>query len=162
MTDGLTGLLNRIHIQEYIHSEVERFGRYNLAASLIFLDIDHFKEINDTHGHNTGDKVLQKFSNILQENIRNTDFAGRWGGEEFILLLPNTDVVQARIFAEKLRKKIEDSDTDDIITITASLGVSQIEIGESWETWVKRTDAAMYRAKSNGRNRVETDYGNTE
>lgn len=161
MTDGLTDLWNRNQIQKYIQAETERFRRYGHVASLIFLDVDHFKRINDDHGHGTGDKVLRRVAKILKENIRNTDYPGRWGGEEFVILLQNTDLTQAGMLAEKLREQISDSDTENTIAVTSSFGVSQIEIEETWEKWVDRADSAMYRAKLKGRNRVETDYGNS-
>lgn len=159
-TDGLTGAVNRSRMEEILQSEVERFGRYGHQVSLIYFDIDHFKQINDTMGHAAGDDTLRQVSRIVKETIRGSDLFSRWGGEEFLLLLPGTDLTSARLLAEKIRAALFQRDRADFVLVSASFGVAEIQEGETWESWVGRADAAMYLAKRNGRDRVEVDFGN--
>lgn len=158
-TDPVSGALSRIRMEQALQDETQRFQRYSQEAALIFIDLDHFKQINDTLGHAAGDKTLQQLTQIARECLRNSDLLGRWGGEEFLVLLPNTDLTQARLLAEKIRSLLGCKDRDERPLATASFGVAQIQPGESWQSWVARADSAMYLAKKNGRNRVEVDYG---
>lgn len=160
-TDRLTGLLNRARMEELVQAEAIRASRYGQPAALIFLDIDHFKDINDTLGHASGDEVLRQTAELVRENVRITDSFGRWGGEEFMLLLPNTDLMQARRLAEKLRRVLADHARPALAPVSGSFGVAEYVAGESWESWVARADAAMYLAKQNGRDRVEIDLGDS-
>lgn len=158
-TDPVSGALNRVRMEQAIQDETQRFLRYGHEASLIFLDLDHFKQINDTLGHAAGDKTLQQLTQTARECLRNSDLLGRWGGEEFLVLLPNTDLTQARLLAEKIRVLLGCKERQERPLATASFGVAQIQSGESWDAWIARADSAMYLAKKNGRNRVEVDYG---
>ena len=154
-TDRLTGALNRGRLEENAHFELLRFERYDHPVSLLFIDIDHFKQVNDTYGHAAGDQVLRHTSEILRQCMRTTDLLGRWGGEEFVLLLSNTGLASARLLAERMRSAIREHDFGEVGPITASFGVAECQKGESWDALVGRADAAMYRAKKAGRNRVE-------
>ena len=158
-TDRVSGALSRIRMEQAIQDEAQRFQRYGHEASLIFLDLDHFKQINDTLGHAAGDETLQRLTQIARDCLRSSDLVGRWGGEEFLVLLPNTDLTQARLLAEKIRSALMRRDALDRPLATASFGIAQIQPKETWESWVARADTAMYLAKKNGRNRVEVDYG---
>ena len=155
-TDRLTQAYNRVKFEEVIQKEMERAKRYRRSLSLAIFDIDYFKRINDTYGHSVGDYILKEIANIIQKNIRATTYLFRWGGEEFVILIPEVDLEGAKIHAERLRKALEDHDFGEAGTITASFGVSHFEDGDSADTFLKKADAALYRAKSNGRNRVET------
>jgi diguanylate cyclase (GGDEF)-like protein len=121
-------------------------------------DIDHFKGINDTFGHDAGDNVLKKLAEIVKKEIRDTDIFARWGGEEFIILLPNTQVNGGTEFAERLRKKIEDKNFKNPETVTVSLGVTAFKTDDTEDSFLKRVDDGLYLAKKNGRNRVRTVY----
>ncbi|MGC9524966.1 MAG: diguanylate cyclase [Limnospira sp.] len=154
-TDKLTGLFNRYFTDEKIASEVLRANRYNLCFSVIILDIDNFKQINDTYGHHIGDSVLVEFALILKNNLRKTDVVGRWGGEEFIVVCPETKLADATHLAEKLRSKIEHHQFSEVEkTITASFGVSAYRADDTVESLIKRVDNALYFSKLNDRNRV--------
>lgn len=160
-TDALTNLLNRRAFMEKMEIELHRSRRTSIPLSLIFTDIDYFKKINDSYGHQAGDSVLQKFSAILSESVRPYDFVGRYGGEEFVICLTHATAVQSRSVAERIRKKVEEMkilspDDPQPITITASFGVAsfQLESQDSLDSFTARADEAMYRAKREGRNRV--------
>jgi diguanylate cyclase (GGDEF)-like protein len=152
--DELTGIYNRRMFRELLQAELARSCRYTTAVSLIMFDIDHFKKINDTLGHNTGDHVLQELARLVSGRIRTHDIFGRWGGEEFMLLIPSSDLQQAAQLAEILRELIAWHDFGNDIKVTASFGVSCYLCGESSEMLVERVDGALYRAKNSGRNRV--------
>jgi diguanylate cyclase (GGDEF)-like protein/PAS domain S-box-containing protein len=152
--DALTGLCNRRKLEETLAAEITRAIRYESPMSLIMFDIDHFKSINDRFGHDVGDDILRSFAKVIQDNIRKTDISARWGGEEFIILSPETTEENAENLAEKLRCAIENYDFDLPVKITASFGVTQYIHGETSEQMIKRADKAMYQAKENGRNRV--------
>ncbi len=154
-TDNLTQLSNRFQFNILFEQEIKNTQRNDSSLSLIFIDLDHFKNINDTYGHDIGDLVLKEFATVLQDNVRNSDILARWGGEEFILLLPNTPLDKAIEVAEGIRKKIEDYDFNDNGKLTCSLGISTFHQEDNEKTLVKRADEALYKAKSNGRNRVE-------
>jgi diguanylate cyclase (GGDEF)-like protein len=157
-TDTLTGLLNRRAISEIADRECARKQRSQSPVSLILCDIDHFKQVNDNWGHAAGDHVLQSIANLLQGSLREYDSLARWGGEEFLLLLPETDHAGAALVAERLRASVEAcalSFEDQHIPVTLTLGVSQIQQPENWHATVSRADEALYRGKAGGRNRVE-------
>ncbi len=154
-TDRLTGLFNKGKFNEVLKREIERARRYKRPLSLIIFDIDHFKRINDTYGHKVGDEVLKELAKLIKKNIRKTDFAARWGGEEFVILAPETDLDGAVKLAEKLRQTVEKHEFPTVKNVTISLGVAQYIDGESPEEFVIRADMALYKAKEGGRNRVE-------
>ncbi|OYZ31887.1 MAG: hypothetical protein B7Y30_11665 [Campylobacterales bacterium 16-40-21] len=152
--DYLTGLYNRLKIDELIEYEIVQSSRYKTPLSMLILDIDYFKHVNDSCGHQTGDQVLKEISQILKSVCRSSDSIGRWGGEEFLILLPNTKLDEALHVAEKIRQSID----EHIFTIvghkTASLGVSQFINDDSLCSFLKRADNALYQAKEAGRNTV--------
>lgn len=152
--DYLTRLYNRRKIHEIIENEIIRSKRYNSAFALILMDIDDFKNINDTHGHNTGDKALVQFSTTLRQTIRESDMAGRWGGEEFLIICPETTIAGALSLAEKLRSDIEKNEFGGIGNMTASFGVTGIKHGDNVRSMIHRADKALYSAKHAGKNRV--------
>ncbi|MBF0459601.1 MAG: diguanylate cyclase [Nitrospirae bacterium] len=156
-TDPLTGINNRGYFSELLKLEMERITRYGHACTVLMLDIDHFKSINDTYGHAAGDEALRTLTSIIQECARKNDFYGRLGGEEFAITLPETDIHGAAIVAERLRANLETTvikfDSHELF-VTASIGVSQYQAGDTMETLLHRADQAMYEAKKNGRNRV--------
>lgn len=160
-TDHLTGLFNRRYLMESLDKELQRAARKNGLLSLLLLDIDHFKNVNDIYGHVQGDVVLQKVSLQLQKELRSYDIAARYGGEEFIAVLPDTSLKEALFVAERIRCSIEQLQfTGDIceLRLTASLGVAEFEkpdCNSGVDAFIKLADDALYRAKSNGRNRVE-------
>lgn len=155
-TDRLTGLWNRLKFEEVAQQEVGRAERYGYPLSLVFFDIDHFKEINDRHGHEIGDQVLCRLADRVREHLRDSDSLCRWGGEEFLILMPHTDQQQARQLAEKLRELISSSPLLERQPISASFGIAQLQPGELLRDLVRQADTALYRAKQLGRNRVET------
>ncbi len=153
--DSLTEIYNRYKMNEEIDSEIARNLRYAEFFSLVMFDIDHFKCVNDNFGHDVGDLVLKSLSSLVEQYIRDTDKFGRWGGEEFMLLLPNTSKEEAAITAEKIRGVVAGYPFKQVSQITISLGVSTFSLGDSKEKILKRVDNALYDAKENGRNRVE-------
>jgi len=153
-TDGLTGVFNRYRIEERLREELYRSGRYGLPLSVIILDLDHFKQVNDTFGHGEGDLVLRTVAKRLEERTRESDLVGRWGGEEFVVLCSDTTVEGAGKVAESLREAVREAFIGETGTVTASFGVAQSVPGESPEAFVGRADRALYQAKSSGRNRV--------
>ena len=158
-TDALTGLRNRRRLLELARGELSRVRRSGTAVSLIIADIDHFKSVNDRFGHATGDQVIVAIAQCLQQCVRQQDHTARWGGEEFIVVLPDIDLQGARAAAERMRERIEQlhlpADTDSV-RCTASFGVSEWKHGrgETFEQCLDRADAALYHAKQLGRNRV--------
>lgn len=160
MYDTLSGLLNRLSLFNRIDIEIERALRAMFPLSGIMLDIDHFKEINDNYGHQCGDAVIKEIGERLRNQLRKYDYAGRYGGEEFFIILPNTDLNQARAIGERFRRDIENSTFNcmgEKIAITVSLGIAQYRPSESREKWIDRADKAMYNAKQRGRNCVCTE-----
>lgn len=153
--DRLTGALNRSGFEQTFAREVERANRHHGALSLIFLDVDHFKRINDVHGHMTGDHVLEELARVVHDNIRSTDVLGRWGGEEFILLVPETRLEGAALLAEKIRHCVERAGFEAAGCVTVSCGVAELHAGDTLDSLVRRADGALYAAKEAGRNRVE-------
>lgn len=156
ITDTLTGLFNRRRLDEAYAHELDRAQRYAKPVSLIIGDVDHFKSINDTHGHQTGDEVLKTIADLLRNGVRAVDIVGRWGGEEFLVICPDTDLDGAVALAEKLRLSIETEPFAAIGSATSSFGIAQYRAGESFKDTVARADTALYKAKINGRNRVES------
>ncbi len=154
-TDILTQAYNRVKFEEIIGSEVERAKRYDHSLSVIMFDIDHFKDVNDTYGHVAGDYVLKKVADITRENMRKTDYLIRWGGEEFMIISPETDLEKAGALAERIREVIESFSFDKAGKITVSFGVTQFNHDDTEDTFLKRADDTLYKAKTNGRNRVE-------
>ena len=154
-TDPLTGLSNRLKFDKALSGEIRRARRFDVALSLVIYDVDHFKQINDAYGHQVGDQVLIKLSGFVAKRMRETDLLARWGGEEFVILLPSSDASMAERFAEILRGAIATLPFDHGKPVTCSFGVAQMAMGESAERFIARADEALYRAKLNGRNRVE-------
>lgn len=155
-TDYLTGCLNRSYIDRTMSNETVRTQRYGTPLSLILIDLDDFKKVNDTYGHLVGDEVLISTANWIQSAIREIDAFGRWGGEEFVLICPNTDILQAKSIAEKVRLGIAQHAFPHNIQQTLSIGVTQYQPEESIDNWISRTDKALYEAKHQGKNRVIT------
>jgi diguanylate cyclase (GGDEF)-like protein/PAS domain S-box-containing protein len=154
VTDQLTRLFNRMKLDQSFGTELERARRYDHPLSIILFDIDHFKSVNDTFGHQTGDQVLIEMANLIRSSVRTTDIPGRWGGEEFLILCPETDTRGARALAEKLRQAMEIYPFTTVGHKTSSFGVTTRLPGESADDMVARADSALYAAKSAGRNRV--------
>ena len=154
-TDPLTGLYNRLKFNEMLSSEMARSKRHKTSLSLMLYDVDNFKAINDTHGHQVGDAVLVQISELVRQRIRPSDLVARWGGEEFIILAPGSDVQMAYHAAERLRAAMQQVVFDKVGMLSCSFGVSEYVEGDTAETMLARVDAALYRAKVGGRNRVE-------
>ncbi|TOO27022.1 GGDEF domain-containing protein, partial [Vibrio parahaemolyticus] len=156
--DGLTGLFNRAFWEQSLKDEFAHLKVIDGPCSLVIFDIDHFKKVNDTYGHPTGDEVIRRTSALLRKTARSSDICGRFGGEEFTVLLPHTNQEQACYFAERLRKRIEQEIVkveDFLINYTISIGVCEYKpYFESHTQWLKSADAALYRAKENGRNQT--------
>lgn len=157
-TDPLTGLANRRRFMEALEQEVDRWERYGRPLSLVAMDLDHFKSVNDTHGHAAGDDVLRQAAQALHSVCRDVDLAARMGGEEFCLLLPETDTTGARIVAERVRERMAGTEhrspAGETFRVTASLGVATAKRGASGEALLQAADEALYRAKGEGRNQV--------
>ncbi len=157
-TDPLTGAFNRREFTAIAEREALRANRYHHALSVMMLDLDHFKKLNDSYGHAAGDKALQRFTTICCNTLRNVDIFGRWGGEEFVALLPETDTHGAAIIAERLRKIISENVlifNEHKLTFTVSIGVAQFKEGESSiDAPLARADSAVYDAKKAGRNQI--------
>jgi diguanylate cyclase (GGDEF)-like protein/hemerythrin-like metal-binding protein len=155
-TDKLTGAWNRRRLEEAVAGEMDRLNRYGHPLSLMIFDIDFFKNVNDQHGHGAGDRVLVELASHIRQSLRSSDSLTRWGGEEFIVLCPNTTLPTVSLLAERLREKIMRAPFPVIGNITVSVGVAECISGEIWENWFKRADEALYRAKSCGRNQVQS------
>jgi diguanylate cyclase (GGDEF)-like protein len=156
-TDILTKTNNRIKFLKDIKRETDRVKRYGDDLSLMILDIDFFKKVNDQFGHNTGDYILSKLSEIIKMEIRNTDCFARWGGEEFVLLLSKTSLTDAALIAEKHRQNIEKYNFEQVNKITISIGVAKYRINEKIDKFINRADNALYLAKENGRNCIKKE-----
>ncbi|MDA3907498.1 MAG: sensor domain-containing diguanylate cyclase, partial [Sulfurimonas sp.] len=156
-TDKLTQIFNRIKLDDTLENEFNRFLRHKHIFSLIIMDIDHFKSVNDSYGHQIGDSVLIEFANILKEHCRKTDIVGRWGGEEFMIICIDTDINGATNLAENLRLNVEKFEFDIVKHKTVSIGVSQVKDSDNIETIIKRVDDYLYKAKESGRNKVISD-----
>ena len=154
-TDSLTGIMNRPAFEEVLSKEIKRSKRYRMPISLILFDIDDFKALNDRYGHLFGDKILRRITTVVKDSIRGTDIFARWGGEEFVVLLPNTTLTETLNVAEKLRKKIQSVGMGSKVSVTASFGVTEVEDGDDAFRVILKADKALYIAKTNGKNRVE-------
>lgn len=152
--DRLTGLGNRQHFEQQIELEAARGKRYHVPVSLILIDVDHFKRINDTFGHSVGDSVLIDITRRISSQLRDTDTISRWGGEEFAVIAPCTPMIGAEVLAEKLRKIVAMAPFDAVGTVTISAGIAQLLPGERARHWVARADRFLYQAKQAGRDRV--------
>lgn len=152
--DSLTQLYNRLKLDAALKMEIERYGRSGSPFSVILLDIDDFKKVNDVYGHLTGDAVLVELAEILKSTIRKIDTVGRWGGEEFMIILPESDLDGGLALAEKLRERIHEHKFPGFGCLTASFGVAVSEKGGDQQQLVARADKAMYQAKKSGKNRV--------
>jgi len=159
--DGLTGAYNRRYVQEYLEREVARASRYNRALSVSMLDLDHFKNVNDTYGHLTGDFVLREVSDLARRRIRREEVFGRYGGEEFCIVLPETPSAGAITLTDHIRELVEGHRFEfdgDVIPVTISAGVASLRPGmRDWTALLDAADCNLYRAKSSGRNRVIGD-----
>lgn len=153
-TDPLTSIFNRRKFKEMLEYEAERNQRYQFSLALILCDIDHFKMINDRFGHNVGDSTLKAFAKKITDNIRDVDVFARWGGEEFVILMPNSTTDSACTVAEKLREMIELTDMELVDHFTASFGVTEFKVSDTIDSFIKRADDALYKAKEGGRNKV--------
>jgi len=154
-TDTLTGIHNRLKFNNLLEMEMRKAHRYRVPLSLIMFDIDFFKQINDKYGHHAGDNVLKELVRVVFENIRKVDVFARWGGEEFMVLVPDNSIDSALLLAEKLRKKIEEHHFPNVDRITCSFGCAEFKGDRTIDDFTRMADDAMYRAKQNGRNRVE-------
>jgi diguanylate cyclase (GGDEF)-like protein len=154
-TDKLTGAFNRTKFDEIIKREVERARRFDHPLAIIMFDIDHFKEINDTYGHLTGDAALRDIAALVNKLIRKIDFLVRWGGEEFVIIAPETPLDRASGLAERIRKAIAKNRFDGIKGVSASFGVTTLKKSDDIDHVLTRVDNALYKAKSSGRNQVE-------
>jgi diguanylate cyclase (GGDEF)-like protein len=157
ITDPLTGLYNRLKLDQLLALEFARSQRYATSFATVILDIDKFKSVNDTYGHQTGDQVLVELAGILTNQTRDVDYVGRWGGEEFLVIASNTEIEGACELAEKLRQKVASHQFPRVGEKTASFGIAVYDPGESIADLMGRADRALYRAKESGRNRVECD-----
>jgi len=165
-TDGLTKLYNSRSFYTQLELEVDRTNRYKHPLSLLLLDIDHFKDYNDTFGHLEGDKVLVRFGQIIKSCLRTNDSAYRYGGEEFTVILPETGGGEAKTVAQRIRLALEAEQfapaPAEPVTITISIGVTQYSPKEELSTFIHRADQAMYLSKQNGRNRVSVLFAGSE
>ncbi len=159
--DPLTNLWGRRHFNEILRQEVETSNRYGQALSLVILDIDDFKRVNDGHGHNAGDVTLKEFAAVLKNHQRGSDVYARWGGEEFLILMPGTSLDEAIITAERLRKAVEENTFSYMNNLTSSFGVAQYQRiagnkaeNDSFNKMLQRADRALYQAKHQGKNCV--------
>ena len=161
MVDGLTGIANRRRCEEALVSEIARADRLGSPLTLVLADLDDFKMINDEHGHPTGDEVLREFAAVLRATVRESDLAGRWGGEEFLLLLPGSDAAGGAHLAERVRSSLAErsflGSEGTVVGVTCSFGVAQLTAGADERNLFAAADRALYRAKREGKNRVEVD-----
>ncbi len=154
ITDPLIGVWNRRPGEEPFSADLAEARRHGPALSLLMLDIDHFKDVNDTHGHQIGDSVLVQLTQLLLESLRASDVLFRWGGEEFVILMRHCTIADAVLLAEKLRGLVFDTDFGEAETVTVSIGGAELTPGEDLESWMHRADIAMYEAKAAVRNAV--------
>lgn len=154
VTDPLTTIGNRRKFEQNLEQEISRARRYNHSLSMIMFDIDHFKQINDKYGHDVGDHILHQISMVIKNCLRENDCFARWGGEEFILTLPETNLTQTKFIAEKLRELVNQIEFEDNLFITCSFGATEYKLEESMKEFFSRVDNALYQAKELGRNRV--------
>jgi len=149
--DPLTGAWNRKKVQETAMQEMRRMARYGHPVSMVFIDLDHFKQVNDAHGHGVGDDILREFCAVSSQCMRSTDLLGRWGSEEFVILAPNSDLAIATALAERICVALTEYDFPIVGRLTASFGVAMYRREETWDAWLARADNALYEAKKAGR-----------
>lgn len=155
-TDSLTKIYNRLHFAHFLDAEIDKVKRYGGTFSIIFFDLDNFKDVNDNHGHLAGDEVLEQITQIVSKANRSADIFARYGGEEFIILTPETNASGAMIHAERLRSDIENYHFKGVGRVTSSFGVTEFDAEkDTLESLLDRADKALYLAKDYGRNRVE-------
>jgi diguanylate cyclase (GGDEF)-like protein len=161
LVDGLTGIANRRQCEEALTTEISRAERLGTPLTLVLGDLDDFKAINDAHGHATGDDVLREFAAVLRATVRDSDLAGRWGGEEFLLLLPGADAIGGAQLADRVRASLAErsflGSAGSVVSVTCSFGVAQHVPGSHERDLFAAADRALYRAKAEGKNRVELD-----
>lgn len=155
-TDALTGLFNRLKLDEVFSYEISKAQRYQKAFSILLLDLDRFKSVNDTFGHQAGDQVLIETAAVLRRRCRKTDTIGRWGGEEFLIILPETDLESARLLADKIRQAVAEHSFQHTKKVTCSIGVCTFRENDDPRSMLERVDRALYLAKQSGRDRVES------
>jgi diguanylate cyclase (GGDEF)-like protein len=160
--DALTGVANRRFTEMTLQSRLDERQRYGWSFGVLFIDVDHFKNVNDQHGHAVGDLVLTMVAKTLSNSVRSFDFVGRWGGEEFIAILSNVDAIELHTFANRLRALVEQSHlaggtSDQPVRVTASIGATITRVEDTLTTLVQRADGHMYASKKAGRNCVTTD-----
>lgn len=155
-TDSLTGLYNRFKMDQFLATAHQRFLQHGEAYHIMFIDIDHFKPINDQHGHAMGDKILQQFAMLLTHEFGSDNLIGRWGGEEFIILHANPNLQQACDVAEQIRQRVEQSEFASDIPVTVSIGVAKVDFKDQVKDVINRADIALYKAKNTGRNQVSS------
>ncbi len=160
LVDGLTGIANRRQCEDALTAEISRADRLGAPMTLVLADLDDFKAVNDVHGHTVGDDVLREFASVLKATVRDSDLAGRWGGEEFMLLLPGTDAAGGVNLADRVRAALAERSflgrDGEVVTVTCSFGVAQHSAGDHERELFASADRALYRAKREGKNRVET------
>ncbi|PZA05762.1 MULTISPECIES: GGDEF domain-containing protein [unclassified Meiothermus] len=156
-TDHLTRLANRRGLEPLLKQELQKAERYGLPLAVLLADLDHFKEVNDRYGHAIGDQVLREVALRLDHNLRQADTVARWGGEEFLILAPTTDLAQAEQLASRLVEVVRGEPVVGRIPVTISIGVSCYRVGDDLESLLQRADQALYRAKALGRNRLELE-----
>jgi diguanylate cyclase (GGDEF)-like protein/PAS domain S-box-containing protein len=158
MHDQLTGIANRRFVEISLAARLDELKRYGFGFSVLFIDVDHFKQINDTHGHNIGDRILKMVATTLANSLRSFDIIGRWGGEEFVVLLINTKTEDLFMLTERLRRLVENSaltlDNAEALKVTVSIGVTEAQKGDTVESIVERADKLMFESKRRGRNQV--------
>ena len=151
-TDPLTSILNRRAILRDVDNEIKRCQRHGQTCSILMLDVDYFKQVNDSYGHQVGDDVLVKIADTISNTCRQTDFVGRYGGEEFLIVLPQTDSMQAKDLAERIRENVAALSGDYAFDVSCSIGIAALSEGNDMHTLIKRADEAVYEAKHTGRN----------
>ena len=159
VVDGLTGAVNRAESEVLLNREIKRSHRYGTPLTVLLLDLDHFKQVNDTWGHNAGDAVLKTVVELIKPRLRSTDFLGRWGGEEFVVALPQTSLEGGMSLAEDLRQRIRSCEFEGGLRITCSFGLARYEEGQDQEALIEAADKALYKAKEEGRDRVVSASG---
>lgn len=153
-TDRMTGLYNRLKLDEILMAEVQRAKRYGNMFSILLFDLDNFKDINDTLGHQIGDKVLKDLANVISHRVRETDKIGRWGGDEFMIISPETNLEDASLLAEIIRVSLESHDFGINMQVTSSFGVTSWRENDNYNDLIDRADKALYQAKRSGKNQV--------
>ncbi|MDX9714457.1 MAG: diguanylate cyclase [Dissulfurispiraceae bacterium] len=156
VTDQLTGVYNRAKFYDVIDMEISRAVRLDSPLSVVMFDIDNFKQINDTYGHHFGDDVIKNIADTVKSGLRKHDYLIRWGGEEFMLLLPHTNLQNSTMLAERLRQRIENYKMNDDLTVTCSFGVTTLHPDDDFNKLTTRADGLLYKAKNSGRNCVIT------